>query len=145
VSCLNADSTQKPILRNRRAGPASRSLRPTGDRFTQSPSAAADPLLLLRQHRNGDGRAREELIRRTCHSRGSWPVATTTAASLFDDLLQVARLGLVKAAGRFDVERSTSFASFAVPTILGELRRHLRDTGWAMRVPRPLRNRCSRF
>ena len=56
----------------------------------------------------------------------------------FDDLLQVAHLGLVKAADRFDVERSTSFASFAVPTILGELRRHFRDTGWAMRVPRPL-------
>ena len=55
-----------------------------------------------------------------------------------EDLVQVASMGLVMAAGRFDVRRGTSFASFAVPTILGELRRHLRDLGWAARVPRGL-------
>ena len=47
-------------------------------------------------------------------------------------------MGLVMAAGRFDADRGTSFASYAVPTILGELRRHLRDHGWAARVPRGL-------
>ncbi|MDQ3933668.1 MAG: SigB/SigF/SigG family RNA polymerase sigma factor [Actinomycetota bacterium] len=55
-----------------------------------------------------------------------------------DDLVQVAALGLVLAARRFDPERGTPFVSFAVPTILGELRRHLRDHGWAVRVPRGL-------
>jgi len=55
-----------------------------------------------------------------------------------EDLVQVASMGLVMAAGRFDPSRGTSFASFAVPTILGELRRHLRDHGWAARVPRGL-------
>ena len=55
-----------------------------------------------------------------------------------EDLVQVASMGLVMAAGRFDPERGTSFASYAVPTILGELRRHLRDHGWAARVPRGL-------
>jgi RNA polymerase sigma-B factor len=55
-----------------------------------------------------------------------------------EDLVQVASLGLVMAATRFDPSRGTSFASFAVPTILGELRRHLRDHGWAARVPRGL-------
>jgi RNA polymerase sigma-B factor len=55
-----------------------------------------------------------------------------------EDLVQVASMGLVMAAGRFDDSRGTSFASYAVPTILGELRRHLRDHGWAARVPRGL-------
>jgi RNA polymerase sigma-B factor len=54
----------------------------------------------------------------------------------FDDLLQVARLGLVHAADRFDVTRGSSFLSFAVPTIMGEVRRHFRDNTWAVRVPR---------
>ena len=54
------------------------------------------------------------------------------------DLEQVASLGLVLAAQRFDPARGNSFASFAVPTILGELRRHVRDHGWALRVPRGL-------
>jgi RNA polymerase sigma-B factor len=55
-----------------------------------------------------------------------------------EDLVQVASMGLVMAAERFDDSRGTSFASYAVPTILGELRRHLRDHGWAARVPRGL-------
>ncbi|MGW6375207.1 SigB/SigF/SigG family RNA polymerase sigma factor [Rhodococcus sp. NPDC055112] len=53
-----------------------------------------------------------------------------------EDLVQVARLGLVNAVNRFDHERGTEFVSFAVPTIMGEVRRHFRDAGWALRVPR---------
>ena len=55
-----------------------------------------------------------------------------------EDLEQVASLGLLKAIDRFDPTRATAFSSFAVPTILGELRRHFRDKGWALRVPRDL-------
>ncbi|MGX1809351.1 RNA polymerase sigma factor SigF [Nocardia sp. NPDC055321] len=54
----------------------------------------------------------------------------------FDDLLQVARLGLVRAVDRFEVARGSPFLSFAVPTIMGEVRRHFRDYTWAVRVPR---------
>jgi RNA polymerase sigma-B factor len=53
-----------------------------------------------------------------------------------EDLEQVAAIGLLNAIDRFDPERGTTFTSFAVPTILGELRRHFRDRTWAMRVPR---------
>jgi RNA polymerase sigma-B factor len=53
-----------------------------------------------------------------------------------DDLKQVAAIGLLNAIDRFDPGRGTSFTSFAVPTILGELRRHFRDRTWALRVPR---------
>jgi RNA polymerase sigma-B factor len=55
-----------------------------------------------------------------------------------EDLVQVAYLGLVLAAGRFDPAHGTPFHSFAVPTILGELRRHFRDHAWQMRVPRAM-------
>jgi RNA polymerase sigma-B factor len=58
----------------------------------------------------------------------------------FDDLVQVARVGLVAAVDRFDVDNGADFLSFAVPTIRGELRRHFRDRGWAMRVPRRLKD-----
>jgi RNA polymerase sigma-B factor len=58
----------------------------------------------------------------------------------FDDLVQVARVGLLAAVDRFDVDNGADFLSFAVPTIRGELRRHFRDRGWAMRVPRRLKD-----
>ena len=56
-----------------------------------------------------------------------------------DDLVQVARLGLVNAVDRFDPQHGSEFVSFAVPTIMGEVRRHFRDAAWATRVPRRLK------
>jgi RNA polymerase sigma-B factor len=56
----------------------------------------------------------------------------------FDDLFQVACLGLVKAIDRFDLTREVAFSSYAVPTILGEIKRYFRDRTWAVRVPRDL-------
>jgi RNA polymerase sigma-B factor len=56
-----------------------------------------------------------------------------------DDLVQVARVGLVNAVARFDVEAGSDFVSFAVPTIMGEVRRHFRDNSWSVKVPRRLK------
>jgi RNA polymerase sigma-B factor len=56
-----------------------------------------------------------------------------------DDLVQVARVGLVNAVIRFDVEAGSDFVSFAVPTIMGEVRRHFRDNSWSLKVPRRLK------
>ena len=54
----------------------------------------------------------------------------------FDDLVQAARVGLVNAVNRFDVDNGADFLAFAVPTMMGEVRRHFRDYGWAIKVPR---------
>jgi RNA polymerase sigma-B factor len=59
----------------------------------------------------------------------------------FDDLTQVARLGLLAAVDRFDVERGGTFVAFAVPTMMGEVRRHFRDHTWTVHVPRRIRDR----
>jgi RNA polymerase sigma-B factor len=56
-----------------------------------------------------------------------------------DDLVQVARVGLVNAVARFDVNTGSDFVSFAVPTIMGEVRRHFRDNSWSVKVPRRLK------
>ncbi|MUL77083.1 SigB/SigF/SigG family RNA polymerase sigma factor [Mycobacterium sp. CBMA226] len=57
-----------------------------------------------------------------------------------DDLLQVARIGLINAVRRFDVEMGADFPSFAVPTIMGEVRRHFRDNSWSVKVPRRIKD-----
>jgi len=56
-----------------------------------------------------------------------------------EDLGQVALLGLLKAVDGFDPERSVSFSSYAIPTMLGEIKRHFRDKGWSLHVPRRLK------
>jgi RNA polymerase sigma-B factor len=100
--------------------------------------AQEDRRLLMRYHREGDPAAREQLVNRFLPLARQLARRYQRGGEQLDDLVQVASLGLLKAIDRFDPARETAFSSFAVPTILGELKRHFRDKGWAVRVPRDL-------
>jgi len=69
-----------------------------------------------------------EYLARRFRNRGEW----------LDDLTQVATIGLIKSIDRFDLNRGVEFSTYATPTIVGEIKRHFRDKGWAVRVPRRL-------
>jgi RNA polymerase sigma-B factor len=94
--------------------------------------------LLVRYHDEGDLTAREELIERFLPLARDLARRYTYTDEPFDDLLQVASLGLIKAIDRFEPGHGTKFTSYAAPTILGELKRHFRDKGWAVHVARDL-------
>jgi RNA polymerase sigma-B factor len=108
----------------------------------KDPREARDNELLIRYHRHGALDAREELAARFV------PVARDLASRYrhtnepLEDLVQVACLGLMKAIDRFEPGRGSRFMSYAVPTMVGELKRHFRDKGWALHVPRDLQERA---
>lgn len=90
-----------------------------------------------------DPAVREELVRRNMAFAKRLALRYRGVSESFDDLLQVAALGLLNAVDRFDPDRGIPFTAFASPTILGELRRHFRDRVWTVRVPRGLHDRMA--
>lgn len=124
----------RPIARSARA-------RGSRDRVRSANDARATRRLLERYHVAGDRRAREEAITRFMPLARQLALRYYHGREPLEDLVQVACIGLVKAVDRFDVARTTTFASYAVPVILGELRRYFRDNGWALHVPRGLQER----
>jgi RNA polymerase sigma-B factor len=97
--------------------------------------------LLIRYHDEGDLAAREELCERFLPLARDLALRYTYTDEPLDDLVQVASLGLIKAIDRFEPGRGSKFTSYAAPTILGELKRHFRDKGWSLHVPRDLQER----
>src|SRR4051812_47366260 len=97
---------------------------------------------LVVRHRAGNRAAFDELITRYRPLAAGLARRYSYTSESADDLEQVACIGLVAAINRYDPERGKSLRAFAVPTILGELRRHFRDTGWSVHMPRPLQERA---
>ena len=100
----------------------------------------ADESRLWELHAAGDGEARDLLVERYVRLAQMLARRYMRTSEPLEDLEQVAMLGLVNAVDRFDASRGTSFSTFAVPTILGELKRHFRDRTWMLRVPRDIRD-----
>jgi len=105
---------------------------------TPSVRAREDRELFTRYLRNGEPSARDELVERFLPLARQLARRYQRAEEPLDDLVQVASIGLIKAIDRFDPDREVAFSSYAVPTILGELKRHFRDKTWSVRVPRDL-------
>jgi RNA polymerase sigma-B factor len=99
---------------------------------------AEDRALIRRCQQEDDPRVRAATVEAFMPLARSLARRDPRGEEPLEDLEQVAALGLLKAIKGFDPDRGTAFASFAVPTIVGELRRHFRDKGWAVRVPRDL-------
>ena len=97
----------------------------------------SDGVLFARAHA-GDAHARELLTERYLPLARRLARRYQRSEEPLDDLEQVASLALLKAIDRFDASRDVAFSSFAVPTILGEVKRHFRDRTWSVRVPRDL-------
>jgi RNA polymerase sigma-B factor len=99
---------------------------------------ASDRDLLRAYHDGGDLAAREELIERYMSLVRSLARRYSYRGEQLDDLVQIGAIGLIKAIDRFDVERGVELTTYATPNIIGEIKRHFRDRGWAVRVPRGL-------
>ncbi len=123
--------------------PAATSTQRIGTR-PPTPAEPSNEQLFERWQRRGDESAREELVRRFLPLARSLARRYGRSSEPFEDLLQVASLGLLKAIDRYDGERGHAFQSYAVPTILGEMRRYFRDSGWAIHVPRGAQERALR-
>jgi RNA polymerase sigma-B factor len=104
-------------------------------RTTEAGEAELDELFRLWQQHSDQG-ARDALVQRFMPLARNLARRYNRSSEPFEDLMQVASLGLLKALDRFDTGRGHPFPSFAVPTILGEMRRYFRDCGWSLHVPR---------
>jgi RNA polymerase sigma-B factor len=130
VSAEKTPALERPVRRGRLAAAAGANRRSARD--------AEDRELIRRAQQDPSPQVRAQTV------EAFMPLAKSLARRYhrgeepLEDLEQVAALGLLKAIKGYDPDRGSAFASFAVPTIVGELRRHFRDKGWAIRVPRDL-------
>jgi RNA polymerase sigma-B factor len=138
VKVIDDRPGQRPIGRSAYGSRDGADARPDGVAVGRAERAVEDRRLLERYRHEADPAAREALVERFLPLARQLARRYQRAGEPLDDLIQVASLGLLKAIDRFDPARETAFSSFAVPTILGELKRHFRDKGWSVRVPRDL-------
>ena len=98
----------------------------------------SDKVLLRRYHEHGDLQAREQLIEQYMSLVRSLARRYAYRGEQLDDLVQIGAIGLIKAIDRFDLDRGVELTTYATPNIIGEIKRHFRDKGWSVRVPRGL-------
>ena len=99
---------------------------------------STDRDLLRAYHEGGDLAAREQLIERYMSLVRSLARRYSYRGEQLEDLVQIGAIGLIKAIDRFDLDRGVELTTYATPNIIGEIKRHFRDKGWAVRVPRGL-------
>jgi RNA polymerase sigma-B factor len=109
-----------------------------GMRVSQDRRSREERTLFERLAADGDAHDRDALIVRFLPLARSLALRYRRSSEPLDDLLQVASVGLITAIDRFDVDRKIRFSSYAVPTILGEIKRYFRDRTWVVHVPRTL-------
>ena len=97
-----------------------------------------DKVLLRRYHEHGDLQAREQLIEQYMSLVRSLARRYSYRGEQLEDLVQIGAIGLIKAIDRFDLDRGVELTTYATPNIIGEIKRHFRDKGWSVRVPRGL-------
>jgi RNA polymerase sigma-B factor len=98
----------------------------------------SDRILLRRYHEEGDLAAREQLIEQYMSLVRSLARRYSYRGEQLEDLVQIGAIGLIKAIDRFDLDRGVELTTYATPNIIGEIKRHFRDKGWSVRVPRGL-------
>jgi RNA polymerase sigma-B factor len=98
----------------------------------------SDKVLLRRYHQHGDLAAREQLIEQYMSLVRSLARRYSYRGEQLEDLVQIGAIGLIKAIDRFDLDRGVELTTYATPNIIGEIKRHFRDKGWSVRVPRGL-------
>jgi RNA polymerase sigma-B factor len=98
----------------------------------------SDKALLRRYHEHGDLAAREQLIEQYMSLVRSLARRYSYRGEQLEDLVQIGAIGLIKAIDRFDLDRGVELTTYATPNIIGEIKRHFRDKGWSVRVPRGL-------
>ncbi len=98
----------------------------------------SDKALLRRYHEHGDVAAREQLIEQYMSLVRSLARRYSYRGEQLEDLVQIGAIGLIKAIDRFDLDRGVELTTYATPNIIGEIKRHFRDRGWSVRVPRGL-------
>jgi RNA polymerase sigma-B factor len=102
------------------------------------PEEKNDQELLRRYHERNDLEAREKLIEQYLPLVRSLARRYSYRGEQLEDLVQVGCIGLIKAIDRFDIDRGVELTTYATPNIIGEIKRHFRDKGWSVRVPRGL-------
>jgi RNA polymerase sigma-B factor len=110
----------------------------TGADHGRGDVSESDKTLLRRYHEEGDLQAREQLIEQYMSLVRSLARRYSYRGEQLEDLVQIGAIGLIKAIDRFDLDRGVELTTYATPNIIGEIKRHFRDKGWSVRVPRGL-------